>query len=304
MTALHWTHGDTALQAEIEAHLSNGTAECLHDNPRRIVYRMHCAGGLVLVKQFRVGSGRHALREGFKARFGHAPAEREWGMLVAMRAAGVPVPEPLALGALDDGDRLLAMRWIDGAPFETALGGAPAARRARLAEAAALIRRVHEVGVVHGDLHLGNLLAGAAGPVLLDWQHARATRDARRRRADLARLEFSLAPLVSRGRRLRVRRIVLGVSGRSTPRREPRCVQPARPRTHAPARMPVRAPRARAEQDGSRRSSGSRGLAARFRLATGGCVRTGCGCANSKRTCCSRFLAHISTRSRSATRGC
>lgn len=241
MTAVRWTHGDAALRAEIERQLVSGAAQRLHDNPRRIVHRMRCAGGDVLVKQFRVGSGHHATRERWKARLGHAPAEREWRMLVAMQSAGVPAPEPLALGSLPDGDRLLALRWIDGVPFEIALRGEPRARRELLAALAALVRRVHEVGFVHGDLHLGNLLVDARGPVLLDWQHARETRDARARRADLARLEFSLAPQVSRGRRLHMRESVLGIAKPLDPAaratlREAGDAADARARDHAQSR--------------------------------------------------------------------
>jgi len=209
MTSLRWTEGDPALQREIERQLAAGEAQCLHDNARRMVFRLQRANGDVLVKQFRVGSGRHALRERAKARLGRAPAAREWRMLTAMRAAGIPVPEPLALGTLANGDRLLALQWIDGTPLAEALRDAPAARRDLLAALAALVRRVHETGFVHGDLHAGNVLVAARGPVLLDWQHARPARTLGHRCSDLARLEFSLAPLVSRGRRLRVRRSVL-----------------------------------------------------------------------------------------------
>jgi tRNA A-37 threonylcarbamoyl transferase component Bud32 len=212
MTAARWSQGDATLHAEIEHHLATGTLEPLHDNPRRVVFRVQTSIGDVLLKQFRGGSGRHALRERWKARLGRAPAAREWRMLTTMRNAGVPVPEPLALGALANGDRLLALRWIDGVGFEAALRGDASVRRMLLSELAALVRRVHDAGFVHGDLHLGNLLVDASGPVLLDWQHARATRALSQRRADLARLEFSLAPVVSRSRRLRLREQVLGIS--------------------------------------------------------------------------------------------
>ncbi len=212
MTEPRWTRGDAALQREIERQLASGEAQSLHDNVRRAVYRVRSADFDVIVKQFRVGSGRHALRERTKARLGRAPADREWKMLARMHGAGIAVPEPLALGTRPDGDRLLALRWVDGAPLTDALRDTPAARRALLDALATLVRRVHELGFVHGDLHAGNVLVTARGPVLLDWQHARATRAPQDQRADLARLEFSLAPLVSRGRRLRVRRTVLGLS--------------------------------------------------------------------------------------------
>jgi tRNA A-37 threonylcarbamoyl transferase component Bud32 len=265
MTVVRWTHGDAALHAEIERQLASGAAQRLHDNPRRIVLRMRCARGDVLVKQFRVGSGRHALRERWKARFGRAPAEREWRMLSAMQAAGVPAPEPLALGSLPDGDRLLALRWVDGVDFETALPGEARARRDLLAALAALVRRVHAAGFVHGDLHLGNLLVDARGPVLLDWQHARATRNPRALRADLARLEFSLAPHVSRGRRLRMRESVLGIerpldAASRAALREAGDASDARARDHAQSRTEsvCRPGRVAARFDGSRRSASPR----------------------------------------------
>ena len=78
MTELRWTRGDPALQREIERQLASGEAECLHDNVRRALFRVRSAHGDVVVKQFRVGSGRHPLRERVKQRLGRAPAEREW----------------------------------------------------------------------------------------------------------------------------------------------------------------------------------------------------------------------------------
>ena len=241
MTALRWTRGDAALQREIERQLASGEAECLHDNVRRALFRIRSAYGDVVVKQFRVGSGRHPLRERAKERLGRAPAEREWTMLARMRDAGIAVPEPLALATRPDGDRLLALRWIEGAALPAALHAAPAARRDLLAALAALVRRVHDAGFVHGDLHAGNVLVGAHGPVLLDWQHAQRSQSPRAIRADLARLEFSLAPLVSRGRRLRMRHVVLGLPAARDPAarealRSAGAAADARARAHARSR--------------------------------------------------------------------
>jgi tRNA A-37 threonylcarbamoyl transferase component Bud32 len=210
MTAARWTHGDAALGRRVEAAITAPDAIPLRDGPSRALWRVRGPGLDVAVKRFRVGSGRHALRERMKAAIGRAPALREWQALEAMRAAAVAVPAPLALGTLPDGDRLLVTAWIDGSALETALA-AQATERARIVAAlGAAVRRVHAAGFVHGDLHAGNLVVREGAPVLLDWQHARRTRARSARARDLARLEFALAPLVSRGRRLRLRRIVLG----------------------------------------------------------------------------------------------
>ncbi|MDJ0867716.1 MAG: lipopolysaccharide kinase InaA family protein, partial [Myxococcota bacterium] len=105
--------------------------------------------------------------------------------------------------------RLLAMEWVEGQPLPDALHGGGAARRALARALGETLRRVHEAGWVHGDCHAGNVRVAEAGPVLLDWQHARRTRRGRSRRRDLAHLEHSLAAHVPIGARLRVREAAL-----------------------------------------------------------------------------------------------
>ena len=74
----------------------------------------------------------------------------------------------------------------------------------------AVLARLHEKGFVHGDLHGGNVLATARGPVLLDLQHARRARGRRAQARDLARLEHSLwAAGVPRTDRIRGRAAAL-----------------------------------------------------------------------------------------------
>jgi tRNA A-37 threonylcarbamoyl transferase component Bud32 len=210
---VRWSRGDAALRRALDERLAAGTFEPVADSHRRRVLRLAADGRALLVKQFRVGSGRHPWREAGKARIGRAPADREWRALAALHEAGLPVPEPLALGALPDGDRLLAMTWIDGVPFEAALRAAsPAARRALLAALGAVVARVHAAGWVHGDLHPGNLLVRAGAPVLLDWQRARRTGSRAARADDLARLEHALAPLVPLTDRVRLRAEALGLA--------------------------------------------------------------------------------------------
>jgi tRNA A-37 threonylcarbamoyl transferase component Bud32 len=210
---VRWRRGDPAFQRALDEALAAGAGEVVADGHRRRVLRVEAGERAVLVKQFRVGSGKHPWREEWKARVGRAPADREWRALGALHAAGLPVPAPLALGALPDGDRLLAMAWVDAVPFEAALrAAAPAARRALLAALGALVAQLHAVGWVHGDLHAGNLLVRSGAPIALDWQRARPTRAAAARAADLARLEHSLAPLVPLADRVRLRAAALGLA--------------------------------------------------------------------------------------------
>lgn len=210
---MRWSQGDPALRRALDEALATPPAEAVADSHRRRVWRLDASGRSVLVKQFRVGSGRHPIRERWKARIGRAPADREWRALAALHAAGLPVPEPLALGALPDGDRLLALTWVDGVPCEAALrAAAPAARRALLVALGRLVARLHAAGWVHGDLHPGNLLVRGGTPVLLDWQRARRTRSDAARARDLARLEHALAALVPLADRVRLRAAALGLA--------------------------------------------------------------------------------------------
>ncbi|HEY8495002.1 MAG TPA: lipopolysaccharide kinase InaA family protein [Myxococcota bacterium] len=209
---VRWSRGDLKLCRSVEAALAGGAAAVVTDDARRRTLRVAAAGRPLLVKQFRVGSGRHPAREAVKARIGRAPADREWRALAALHAAGLPVPEPLALGALPDGDRLLVLSWIEGVPFEAALlAAAPPARRALLVVLGRLLARLHAAGWVHGDLHPGNLLVRAGAPVLLDWQRARRTRAPQARARDLARLEHALAHHVPLSDRMRLRAAALAL---------------------------------------------------------------------------------------------
>jgi tRNA A-37 threonylcarbamoyl transferase component Bud32 len=178
--------------------------EVLHDNPRRRLVRLATSGGdPLLVKQFRLGTGRHAWREALKERMGRSPAAREWRALRRLLAAGVSVPEPLALARLEDGDRLLVLRYVEGRPLKEALCAPRGERRRLLSLLGTRIAELHAAGFVHGDLHHGNIVVGAGGPTLLDLQHARRTRRRRARLRDLARLDHAFSHFASRTERLR-----------------------------------------------------------------------------------------------------
>jgi hypothetical protein len=78
----------------------------------------------------------------------------------------------------------VATRWIDARP----------ATRADLAQILDAVGAMHGAGMLHGDLHLGNLLIAADGPVLLDVQKATFAPwlPALLRRRELGYLAFSL----------------------------------------------------------------------------------------------------------------
>jgi tRNA A-37 threonylcarbamoyl transferase component Bud32 len=71
---------------------------------------------------------------------------------------------------------------------------------------------LHDAGMAHGDLHLGNVLFTDDGAVVLDLQHARRLRGDSDRERDLGELDFALWPLASVADRMRVQLAGLGLS--------------------------------------------------------------------------------------------
>lgn len=210
--AVRWRAGAAAVQRAVERGLAGPDARVLRDNPRRRLVRLEApAAGPLLVKHFRVASGRHPLRERLKAALGRSPADREARRLARLHAAGVPVPPPLARGVLPDGDRILVLPWIDGASLATVLAQPPAGRRRALEALGRAVARLHAAGLVHGDLHADNLLFADGDPVLLDLQHARRSRGRAARRRDLGALDYSLRDRASLPDRVRLRAAALGL---------------------------------------------------------------------------------------------
>ena len=136
--------------------------------------------GAVLLKRNRV---RTAARVGGAmvkayARPSRRP-EREARALVRAERLGLRVPERLGFGP-----DWLATRWIEGR----------AATRDDLALILATVERMHASGLLHGDLHLGNLLVADGSLVVTDLQRARFLPfvPALLRRRELGYLAYSL----------------------------------------------------------------------------------------------------------------
>ncbi|HVH07520.1 MAG TPA: lipopolysaccharide kinase InaA family protein [Myxococcota bacterium] len=214
MTVLRFRSGSADVRGALLRFAAGGSAEVLRDNPRRRLLRLAgaAAGGDLLVKHFRVGTGRHAWRERTKRLLGRSQAEREAKALAALHAAGAPVAEPLALAIGADGDAFLVLRYLPGVPLEAALAAPPRERRALLAALGVCVAALHRTGFVHGDLHQGNVWLHAGRPLLLDLQHARRTGDAAARTADLGQLDYSLWGRATLADRVRLRAAALGLA--------------------------------------------------------------------------------------------
>jgi tRNA A-37 threonylcarbamoyl transferase component Bud32 len=216
--AFEWRSGESKLQHALEDVLlatdpaAAGYELTSERAGHRRLGRVRLPGGEILVLKhiFCAGHRRHR-RERAKNALGLSTAEREGRALTRLRKAGVAVPVLRALALLPDGDRLLATQHLAGRSLREALSGGGAARRSLLAAVGDLVRRLHASGHVHRDLHAGNILVTADGPVLLDLGAARRSRRRAARRRDVGALDHSLAELLSTADRVRLRAAAAGL---------------------------------------------------------------------------------------------
>jgi tRNA A-37 threonylcarbamoyl transferase component Bud32 len=152
----------------LEEWLQSGQAQVIKTGAQRVVYRVALPGLSFYVKHNRLADLRAWLRQLVRP----AKARIEYLRALAVAARRVPTVVPLALGERRSGvgpsDSFLITRSLDGAePLNTfidrELRALPPRRQARVRhrlarELGKLIARMHDAGIVHNDLHPGNLL--------------------------------------------------------------------------------------------------------------------------------------------------
>lgn len=171
--------------------------------------------GTIVARRFRRGGAVRWLGETY---FGFRPRPlREFDLLLRARRRGLPVPEPIA--AVVERRRGIAYRGhlltgevVGGRPLLEALRGAP--REDLIPRLALAVRSLHDAGLDHPDLNVGNVLAvpGLEGSrvVFVDLDRARLggkPLGAARRRRGLARLRRSAAKVDPEGRWLSPREL-------------------------------------------------------------------------------------------------
>jgi len=179
----HWR----ALGTLEEAAGGRGTVAFLGDGERRWVLRHYRRGGLVarLFDDAYLWTGRDRTR-----------AFREWRLLRELRAAGLPVPVPVAAryerhGLLYRAD-LLTEELPTRRTLAQVLAAAPLDATAWRA-IGACVGRLHAHGVHHADLNAHNLLLGVDGTVyVLDFDRGRIRVRGAWERGVLERLQRSL----------------------------------------------------------------------------------------------------------------
>lgn len=191
-------------------------------NANRTVYRGQLEGLTVYLKHYHSRSWDHRLRR----RMGGSDALREFRFGLYLRDHNVPTATPLAARCDSQGEWLLTQAvapaepadvWHDQQRHE----GPAGQKRLRRGVAAlgTLIGRMHQAGIVHRDLHCGNVLVRTNGqsprPVLMDLHRAYRRRRLSRRRkaANLALLFHDRYNFTTRTERLRFLKHYIAASG-------------------------------------------------------------------------------------------
>lgn len=161
----------------IDRWTAEGRVSAVKSGPHRSVLRIVTPVGVLFVKKYAVTdwTGRllHLVRP--------PAAVREWNAIDAVRQAGIPTVEALAVGTvragLWTGESWLLTREIpDVTPLDEFVkdrrspGGFSRSKRALLAcQLGRLIGRMHAAGFVHRDLHAGNILVRSSGEAISVW---------------------------------------------------------------------------------------------------------------------------------------
>ncbi len=191
-------------------------------NPSRTVYHGYIDSQEIYLKHYHSGTWIHRLRR----RLGWSDALREMRFSQYLRDHGVPTPSSLA-ASRGGGIEWLATRAVGPAVpadkwhAQQLHRGREGRREIRkcIASIGALIGKMHKAGVIHRDLHCGNLLlrteTDPPSPVLMDLHRmGRRRRLSRRMMAiNLAQLFYDRRNFTTRTERLRFLKCYLATCG-------------------------------------------------------------------------------------------
>jgi tRNA A-37 threonylcarbamoyl transferase component Bud32 len=153
--------------------LRTGQARVVKQGPHRIVYRVELPGLCFYVKHNLI----HDQRAWFRQLVRPSKARMEFDRVMAAAARGIPTISPLALAEQEthvgSGESILITQSIDDCiPLHFFLAAvlptfaeprATGLRQQLAVELGKLVARIHEAGILHHDLHAGNLLVRLNG---------------------------------------------------------------------------------------------------------------------------------------------
>ncbi|MAJ59320.1 MAG: hypothetical protein CBC48_04380 [bacterium TMED88] len=216
-----WVYGSLSVQRAVEDWYSKPfntepQAQLLRESPHRRTVRLNHKESALLVKHFRCGSHGQSRREQIKAAFGFHAGQRESRQNRAFARSHLRVAEIIGQAKTPDRDFILVFRWIEAPTLREILQNQEPTAQASLMAVADSIRRMHEAGLGHGDLHAENILVPASGPRLIDLHRSRSSRRGSRLQIrDLGLFDYSLCDLgVTPADRIRVLKRCLGDESR------------------------------------------------------------------------------------------
>jgi tRNA A-37 threonylcarbamoyl transferase component Bud32 len=187
--------------------LRSGQASIVKHGPHRTVYRVQLGPRSIYIKHHRVPNTGAMLSQWVQSSRGR----RELNCIERATAAAIPTLEPLALGEQHKAGMVLENYLVtegiaDVQPLDRfiqeTLQLLPSSRRGKILrnltdELAALVAKLHEAGVLHPDLHSGNVLVrlledDSLRVFLIDLQEAESCRTASWRRSRRDLLAFGL----------------------------------------------------------------------------------------------------------------
>jgi tRNA A-37 threonylcarbamoyl transferase component Bud32 len=149
---------------DLAAHEESGNAQLVKNGPHRTVYRVSLPHGVVFWKRCRIAGLRSWLRQCIRP----PKARMEYDRAVSLAARGIATFEPLAWGIQERafaGESFLITREIAGAASLSAYleridaqRYEPRLRRAAAEALGRFLAQLHNAGIVHPDLHAGNML--------------------------------------------------------------------------------------------------------------------------------------------------
>jgi tRNA A-37 threonylcarbamoyl transferase component Bud32 len=144
-----------------------------------------------VVKRYNTKNRWHAVRRQLQT----SRAFISWQAAARLRDAGIDTPRPVA--AMEErhagflrGRSYFVCEFVDGETLTAVLGRGAMDRAPLVDQAAAIVRRLREAGIVHGDLKATNFIVGEGRVYLVDLDAARPSRGRRLRaglRKDLRR---------------------------------------------------------------------------------------------------------------------